>query len=231
MNSGLFSAYEKYHMKCKCFLFDLDGTLIDSLPASEKIWTQWAIDHHHAPSEVLNYIHGRQAIESLRHFLNGESEEVILKEWIELEKKECAEVHGITALPGSHRILQFLIDHNIPWAIVTSGTPKLAKARHAAANLPSPNLFITAEHVKNSKPHPEPYLLAAEKLGFEPADCVVFEDAVAGMQSGIQAGCQIIAINSHINPDLVKDIHLQISSLDELTLDYINAGCVRISHT
>lgn len=217
-------------MKCKCFLFDLDGTLIDSLPASEKIWTRWAIEHQCDIRDVLNYIHGRQAIESLRHFLNGESEDFILKEWIELEKKECAETSSIIPLPGAFEILNFLDKNKIPWAIVTSGTPKLAKARHEAANLPSPNLFITAEHVKNSKPHPEPYLLAAEKLGFEPSDCVVFEDAVAGILSGIQAGCQVIAINSHINTDIRKNISIQISSLNELTLNYVNAGCVRISH-
>lgn len=217
-------------MKCKCFLFDLDGTLIDSLPASEKIWTQWAIEHQCDIDAVLSYIHGRQAIESLRHFLKGHSEIDITQEWLELEKKECAEIESIKSLPGALEILNFLEKNKIPWAIVTSGTPKLAKARHMAANLPLPNLFITAEHVINSKPHPEPYLLAAEKLGFEPEDCVVFEDAVAGIYSGVQAGCQVIAINSHINADLRKNIHLQIRSLDELTLDYVNAGCVRISH-
>jgi haloacid dehalogenase superfamily, subfamily IA, variant 3 with third motif having DD or ED len=215
-------------MKCKCFLFDLDGTLIDSLPVSEKIWTQWAVEHRCDANEVLNYIHGRQAIESLRYFLKGNTEEHITQEWLDLENKECAEVDSITALPGVFKILDFLNENKIPWAIVTSGTSKLATARHKAAQLPQPNLFITAENVRKSKPHPEPYLLAAKTLGFTPDQCVVFEDALTGIQSAIQATCQVIAINSHIDK-ITNDISLQVESLDELELNYLGDGCVRIT--
>ncbi len=216
-------------MECKCFLFDLDGTLIDSLPASEKIWTEWAITHHVVPDDVLHYIHGRQAIESLRYFLRGKSDEEIHYEWLELERKECAEVESITALPGALDILNFLGQHQIPWAIVTSGTPKLARARHAAAQLPMPNLFITAEHVKNSKPHPEPYLLAASRLGFEPAQCVVFEDAIAGIQSGLSAGCKVIAVNAPLDTKCMQDIDFNVKSIQQLSYNCLANGLVKVT--
>jgi sugar-phosphatase len=181
-------------MQCKGFLFDLDGTLLDSLPIAEKIWFQWAIEHKCDPADVLAYIHGRQAIASLRRFLPEYSEELIQKELTQLDKVECENTENITALPGARELLTYLDCNSIPWAIVTSGTPSLAKARHAAAKLPHPHVFITADQITHSKPHPEPFLLGARALGLSSADCVVFEDTDVGIESGLSAGCIVIAM-------------------------------------
>ena len=215
-------------MQCKGFLFDLDGTLVDSLPTSEKIWREWAHEHKVNPDEVLGYIHGRQAISSLRYFLHGQTEDVIQNEWLELEKRECNDTADIIALPGVHSFLEFLEENNIPWAIVTSGTPKLARARHAAAKLPMPKVFITAEQIKNSKPHPEPFLLGAQELGLSPSDCIVVEDAIAGIQSGLAAGCKVIAVNAPSAVNEIEHIDLVISSLESILLQYIADGSVKI---
>lgn len=109
-------------MQCKGFLFDLDGTLVDSLPAVERAWCSWADRFNLAHDEVLGFIHGKQAITSLRHFMAGKSEAEIAAEFTRLEQIEATETAGITALPGAVDLLNHLNKAGIPWAIVTSGS-------------------------------------------------------------------------------------------------------------
>lgn len=135
-------------MQCKGFLFDLDGTLVDSLPAVERAWCSWADRFNLAHDEVLGFIHGKQAITSLRHFMAGKSEAEIAAEFTRLEQIEATETAGITALPGAVDLLNHLNKVGIPWAIVTSGSMPVARARHQVAGLPAPEVFVTAERVK-----------------------------------------------------------------------------------
>ncbi|WJV52538.1 sugar phosphatase [Prodigiosinella aquatilis] len=206
-------------MECKGFLFDLDGTLVDSLPAVERAWSNWARDHDIEPQEVLDFIHGKQAITSLRHFLAGKSEAEIQYEFVALEKVEAADTNGVTAMPGAMALLERLDALNIPWAIVTSGTIPIAHARHRAAGLPQPAVFITAEQVAKGKPNPDAYLLGAEKLGFLPADCVVVEDAPAGVLSGLSAGCQVVAVNTPADTPKLEQVSLILHSLSSLRVE------------
>lgn len=106
-------------MQCKGFLFDLDGTLVDSLPAVERAWCNWADRFNLDHDEVLGFIHGKQAITSLRHFMPGKSEAEIAAEFTRLEQIEATETAGITALPGAMDLLNHLNNAGIPWAIVT----------------------------------------------------------------------------------------------------------------
>ncbi len=131
-------------MQCKGFLFDLDGTLVDSLPAVERAWCSWADRFNLAHDEVLGFIHGKQAITSLRHFMAGKSEAEIAAEFTRLEQIEATETAGITALPGAVDLLNHLNKAGIPWAIVTSGSMPVARARHQVAGLPAPEVFVTA---------------------------------------------------------------------------------------
>jgi len=215
-------------VKCKGFLFDLDGTLVDSLPAVERSWINWALSWGVNPQDVLAFIHGKQAITSLRHFMEGESEETIQKEFLKLEQIEATDTEGVTALPGAHLLLSELNRQNIPWAIVTSGSMPVASARHKAANLPEPEVFITAEQVKHGKPQPDAYLLGAERLGLAPEDCVVVEDAAAGVMAGLAAGCKVIAVNAPDDTPGIENVDFDLSTLEILLVSSSGEG-VKVS--
>ncbi|QYM90384.1 sugar phosphatase [Dickeya zeae] len=216
-------------MECKGFLFDLDGTLVDSLPAVERAWSNWAIGHDIAPQTVLDFIHGKQAITSLRHFLAGASEETIQREFVELEQVEATDTAGIVAMPGAQALLTRLDELDIPWAIVTSGTVPIAHARHREAGLSAPREFITAEQVARGKPNPDAYLLGAERLGLSPAECVVVEDAPAGVLSGLAAGCKVIAVKAPADTPRLDEVDAALSSLEQLQISRTADGWVTIT--
>ncbi len=215
-------------MQCKGFLFDLDGTLVDSLPVVERSWCHWADRHGLSHSEVLNFIHGKQAITSLRHFLPGRTEEEIQVEFSWLERMESEDTAGITALPGALALLNHLDEAGIPWAIVTSGSVPVAHARHRAAGLPDAKVFVTAEQVKRGKPEPDAYLLGAELLGFAPAECAVVEDAAAGMLSGLAAGCHVIAVNVPGDAPRLNEADFVLTTLEALCINRQLDGTVDV---
>ncbi|AYH48831.1 sugar phosphatase [Dickeya fangzhongdai] len=216
-------------MECKGFLFDLDGTLVDSLPAVERAWSNWAKDHDIDPQTVLDFIHGKQAITSLRHFLAGASEETIQREFVALEQVEATDTTGIAAMPGAQALLVRLDELNIPWAIVTSGTVPIAHARHRAAGLSAPREFITAEQVAHGKPNPDAYLLGAQRLGLAPAECVVVEDAPAGVLSGLAAGCKVVAVNAPADTPRLDEVDAVLHSLEQLQISRSAGGWVNIT--
>ncbi|WP_082683209.1 sugar phosphatase [Entomohabitans teleogrylli] len=216
-------------VKCKGFLFDLDGTLVDSLPVVERAWRQFADRHAISHDELLAFIHGKQAITSIRHFLAGQSEEAIQREFLALEKVESEDTDGITALPGAIALLETLNSIGVPWAIVTSGSVPVATARRRVANLPMPEVLVTAERVQRGKPEPDAYLLGAELLGLSPQECVVVEDAPAGVASGLAAGCRVIAVNAPADTPQLDKVDLVIKRLDELAVQKSANGDVIIT--
>ncbi len=216
-------------MQCKGFLFDLDGTLVDSLPVVERSWQFWAESYGVDPQAVLDFIHGKQAITTLRHFMPGKSEGEIQAEFLRLEQIEANDLDGIRALPGAIALLQHLDAQSIPWAIVTSGSIPVAHARHRAAGLPTPAVFVTAEQVKRGKPQPDAYLLGAELLGLPPQDCLVVEDAQAGVQSGLAAGCHVAAVNVPPETPELLEVDFVLSTLASLRVEKRADGWVNVS--
>ncbi|BBL29955.1 MULTISPECIES: sugar phosphatase [Pantoea] len=217
-------------MEYSGFLFDLDGTLVDSLPAVERAWSNWGARHGIAADEILDFIHGKQAITSLRHFMAGQSEAAIQAEFLALEKTEAEDTDGVRALPGAKALLTQLNALQIPWAIVTSGSVPVAHARHKAAGLPQPAVFITAEQVAKGKPEPDPYLLGAERLKLSPADCVVVEDAPAGVIAGLAAGCAVIAANAPDDTPRIDEVALRLASLESLVVTKRSTGKFAFHH-
>ena len=211
----------------KGFLFDLDGTLVDSLPVVERAWCGWADRFGISHDEVLDFIHGKQAITSLRHFMPGRSEDEIQAEFRRLEHIEATDTDVVTALPGAVALLEHLNALDIPWAIVTSGSMPVAAARRETAGLPEPKVFVTAERVARGKPEPDAYLLGAQLLGLAPEECVVVEDAPAGILSGLAAGSDVIAVNAPSSTPRLDEVDLQLATLTELTVEKQPDGAIR----
>jgi len=175
----------------KAVLFDLDGVLVDSTPAVERVWRKWAAEHHRDPDYVVEMAHGRRSVETIRAVapeLKAE-EENLKVEQMEIEDKE-----GVVVIPGAAELLRSLPPDR--FTIVTSATRPLASARLGYAGLPVPKRYISADDVINGKPDPEPYLKGAALLGFAPKDCVVIEDAPAGVKSAKTAGMRVIALTT-----------------------------------
>lgn len=176
-------------------LFDLDGTLANSEAAVVRAWSELLERHGLEPEIFLPKIHGRPASESIADILADLcDEETVRREILWLKEKESTDVGGVVPIAGSIGFLHQLDDAGIPWVIVTSGALPVASARINAAGIPQPGLLITSDDIVNGKPDPEPYLTASEKLGIAPEDCIVFEDAGAGIKAGLAAGCPVIGI-------------------------------------
>lgn len=174
-------------------LFDMDGTLVSSIPVVERVWSGWARDHDLDVDAVLASIHGKPADASLRAWLPDASPDEVQREFDALLDAECADTEGVTALPGSHEIVAFLDAHGVPWAVVTSAMPRLAKARLEAAGLHAP-LLVTPADVERGKPDPEGFRKGAALIGADPARCVAFEDSAAGLDAARAAGCLVVDV-------------------------------------
>jgi len=179
------------------FLFDMDGTLLSSIAAAERVWARWAARHGLDVAAFLPTIHGMRSVETVRRLnLPGVDAEA---EAAAITAEEMLDVEGVEPIPG---ILAFLA--TLPadrWAVVTSAPRELARRRMAAAGLPEPKLMIAAEDVTRGKPAPDCFRLAAARLGVDARDCLVFEDAPAGIAAGESAGAGVVVISAtHAQP-------------------------------
>ncbi|CAH0246012.1 Sugar phosphatase YfbT [Massilia sp. Bi118] len=179
------------------FLFDMDGTILTSIKAAERVWGQWARGHGLDVEAFLPTIHGKRTEETIRALeLPGVDP---VREAAFITRAEIDDVAGIEAIAGASAFLASLPRGR--WAIVTSAPRLLAEARIAAAGLPLPEVLVAAEDVERGKPAPDPFLLGARKLGVAPADCLVFEDTLAGLQSAASAGMASIVVTvTHAHP-------------------------------
>jgi sugar-phosphatase len=188
------------NLTCSALLFDLDGVLIDSTPAVARVWHQWALDHGFDPEEVVARAHGRPSLATVRDYLPHADHDA---ENREVERREIADLAGVVPLPGALALLAGLPPDR--WTIVTSCTRRLAEVRIKAAGLPLPARMVTSTDITHGKPHPEPYLKGVSLLGFPAAQCVVLEDAPAGIRSGKSAAAKVIALKTTAPPAALRD--------------------------
>lgn len=223
MHSKVPPAEVTFSREYSAFLFDMDGTLVNSIAVVERVWREWAVDNGIEPEAFLQRIHGMRALEVVqREAVPGldvdEQADMLLQ-------REMDDVNGIVQIPGAAAFLGKLPAGK--WAIVTSAARALAERRLAAAGLTPPDVMICAEDVVNGKPDPEGYRKAAEKLGVSPESCVVFEDAPAGIQAGECMGATVVVINAtHSHP--LDTAHLSIGGYGELDLATGITGTLRL---
>src|ERR1700727_1532114 len=180
---------------CRTFgalLFDMDGTIINSIAAAERVWSAWATRHGLDVAFFLPAIHGVRAIETITALqLPGVDPKA---EVHALVLAEIEDVEGIEALEGAKPFLASLPPDR--WAIVTSSPRELALRRLEAAGLPPPAVLVTGEDVEHGKPAPDCFLLGAKRLGQKIEDCLVFEDAPAGIQAAEAAGAAVVVVTA-----------------------------------
>lgn len=193
------------------FLFDMDGTVLNSIAAAERIWAAWAVRHGVDVETFLPTIHGVRAIDTITRLnlpgVDAQAQAAVITE------AEIADVEGIVEIPGAAALLNGLPKDR--WAMVTSAPRDLALRRMAAAGIPEPAVMITAEDVQAGKPDPAGYLLAAKRLGLEPCDCLIFEDATVGIQAAEAAGAPLMIITTtHQHP--LETAHATLASYADI---------------
>jgi sugar-phosphatase len=179
-------------------LFDLDGVLVDSTGSVDRQWRLWARERGIAEEKVIAIAHGVRAEAEVRA----------------LEKREAADRDGVAVMPGAVDLV-----HRIPeglWCVVTSGSRYLATGRLRLAGIPVPQVMVTADDVVNGKPHPEPYLKGAELLKVDPKECLVIEDAPAGIVSAHAAGMKVLALTSTYAASALSSADAVIVKLDQI---------------
>jgi sugar-phosphatase len=193
-------------------LFDCDGVLVDSAASVERAWRRWAYEHGLDGDAIVAVAHGRRTEDTLRELgFTGD----LAAEVERLEGAEIADAAGVSGFPEAAALLPTLPPET--WAVVTSGTRALATSRLAAAGLPLPAVLVTADDVAAGKPDPEGYLEAARRLGRPPADCLVLEDAPAGVQAALAAGMRVVGLpTTHPAEELAAAT--LVASWDELVL-------------
>ena len=204
---------------CAAILFDLDGVLVDSTRAVDREWREWAQRKGVDGDRIMAIAHGVRTIEVIRRVaphLDAESEAAAI------ENHEAHDQRGVTVMPGAADLVRA-----IPlgrWGVVTSGSRLLAQNRMRYCGLPVPEVLVTSDDVTNGKPHPEPYLKGAMGLGLTPAECLVIEDAPAGIQSARTGGMKVIGMASTYAPEVLAQADAVIQRFGQLLVTRNGTG-------
>lgn len=198
---------------CSAILFDLDGVLVDSTRSVDREWREWAAQKGVDGDAIMAIAHGVRTVEVIRTVaphLDAEAEA-----W-EIENREAGSQDGVVVMPGALELVRSLPMQR--WGVVTSGSRALATARLQYCGLPVPEVLVTSDDVTQGKPHPEPYLKGAMRLGFAPVECLVIEDAPAGIQSARAGGMQVIGLASTYSPGKLSEADAIIRGFRELSV-------------
>ena len=199
------------NFSCAAILFDLDGVLCDSTRQVDREWREWAARKGVDGDAVMAIAHGVRTIEVIRRVaphLDAESEAAAI------ENHEAQDQRGVTVMPGALDLVQSIPEGR--WGVVTSGSRLLAQNRLRHCGLPVPKVLITSDDVIHGKPHPEPYLKGAEGLRYRPAECLVIEDAPAGIQSARASGMKVLGITSTYAADALRQADAVIGTLGQI---------------
>jgi sugar-phosphatase len=210
--------------RCAAILFDLDGVLVDSTGSVSRQWRIWARERGIDEEKVIAIAHGVRAVEVVRTVAPHLDAEAEVRS---LEKREAADHDGVSVMPGAVDLVR-----SIPegcWCVVTSGSRHLAAARLQLAGIPAPKVMITADDVANGKPHPEPYLKGAESLGVDPVECLVIEDAPAGIRAAHAGGMKVIGLTSTYAAAMLGEADAVVSKLAQIRVGLDGTGKLEVN--
>ena len=209
---------------CSGILFDLDGVLVDSTRSVDRQWRMWAERKGVDGDKVIAIAHGVRTIEVIKFVAPHLDAEAEVRE---IESREADDHEGVEIMPGAADLVRSIPEGR--WGVVTSGTRPLASARLLFGGLPVPDVLVTANDVVNGKPHPEPYLKGAELLGIRPKDCLVIEDAPAGIQSARKGGMKVIGITSTYPASQLSTAHAVVQRLAQIHVGQDGTGTFAVS--
>lgn len=193
----------------KCVLFDVDGTMIDAVDNQRRVWGTWAGRYGLDAAEVYRVALRTRPMETFAEVAPDQDPGECLALLHELEDDDVRSgVYG--AFAGAAELLRALPPRS--WALVTSNYEHRVRGRFARTGLPVPAVLVDAAAVDEGKPSPVPYLLAAERLAVRPEDCLVIEDAPAGVEAGLRAGMTVWAVNT---PTPAPGVHRHFPTLSE----------------
>jgi len=201
------------------FLFDMDGTILNSLAAAERVWGRWAAAMGLDVESFLPTMHGKRGIDTISALNLPGIDPVAEADFI--LRGEIEDVEGVVPIPGAVEFLSALPPER--WAIVTSSPIELAKRRLGAAGIPEPRYMVTAEDVTVGKPNPQGYILGSERLGVNPSEALVFEDVLAGIRAGEAAGADIMVITATHNHE-IETGHWKIPGYLDVTTHIADDG-------
>ncbi len=197
---------------------------MDSRRAVEFAWERWAAERGVQNESLLRLAHGRRTSESLPEIAPHLD---VATEVANLERIESEEIRGLVPVPGASALLGQL--RTAQWAIVTSGSAKVALTRMRVCGIPTPRVFVTANDIRNGKPAPEGYLAAASQLGVDPGDCVVVEDTKVGVAAGKAGGMRVIAVMGTEQREALAEADMVVPALREIMVQQNNNGILIIS--
>lgn len=209
---------------CSAVLFDLDGVLVNSTRSVERQWRAWAREQGIDGDKVMAVAHGVRTIEVIRAVAPHLDAEAEVRK---LESREAEDRDGVVVMPGAVELVRAIPEGR--WCVVTSGTRHLASTRLQLAGIPVPYGLVTAEDVAHGKPHPEPYLKGADMLGVNPAECLVIEDAPAGIQSAHAGGMKVIGLTSTYPAPALREADAVIQRLTQIRVALDGAQKLKIS--
>jgi sugar-phosphatase len=192
--------------------------LVDSAECIERTWRGWAARHRLDPEKVIAAAHGRRTRETIQLVAPELAADA---EVASLEANEAMTPDGVYEIEGARELLRDLPSDG--WAIVTSGIRAVAQFRIDLMRLPTPKAMICANDIREGKPNPEGYLAAAMRLGKAPSDCIVIEDAPAGVEAAHNGGMRAIAIIGTYPADLLAAADVVVSRLKDLTVRRVGA--------
>nr|WP_321256605.1 HAD family phosphatase [uncultured Pseudodesulfovibrio sp.] len=207
-------------------LFDMDGVLFDSEPIHEKIFIEYAAELGVVcPPEEYRHLIGTSSVSQwqvMKEKYNlKDTPQKMSEAKMEHYKSFLGATKGLQPIPGINSLIADLKAHNIPFALASSNTTDVIEATLRAIGLDTTiTTIVGGNDVKQAKPAPDIFLLAAKKLGVSPANCVVIEDSTHGVLAAKNAGMRCLGFDNPNSPgQVLTKANISLSSLKGLTVE------------